>query len=90
MDLPGISCPGWDYEKSEILATKIFGASVLSKNARLQNQAHICAFFNSPDEAHRLVLPFVNERRELGQKASHTNRERVLWGPHWRQNRCSP
>ena len=61
-----------------------FGGSIL--NVR----AHIFAFFSSPDEAHRVLLPFVKEGLELGQKELHTNRGRVLWGLHWRQNRCSP
>jgi len=38
-----------------------------------KDRAHIWAFFNSPDEAHRVLLPFVNEGLELGQKALHTN-----------------
>ena len=38
-----------------------------------QGRAHICAFFNSPDEA-RWVLPrFVKEGLALGQKPLHTN-----------------
>ena len=43
----------------------------------LKDRAHICAFFN---EAHRVLLHFVKEGLELGQKALHTNRGRVLWG----------
>ena len=38
----------------------------------LKDRAHIWAFFNSPDEAHRVLLPFVNEGLELGQKALRT------------------
>jgi hypothetical protein len=33
---------------------------------------------------------FVNEGLELGQTVLHTNRGRVVWGPHGRQTRCSP
>ena len=69
---------------------KDFWAPVLSKNAPVQDRAHSCAFFNSPDEGHHLLLPFVKEGLELRQKELHTNRGRVLWGPHWRRNRCSP
>jgi hypothetical protein len=52
---------------------KDFWAPVLSKNAPLRDRAHICAFLNSPDEGHRVLLPFVEEGRELGQKSLHTN-----------------
>ena len=52
---------------------KDFWAPVLSKNAPVQDRAHSCAFFNRPDEACRVLLPFVNEGLELGQKALRTN-----------------
>ena len=39
----------------------------------LKDRAHICAFFNSPDKAYRVLLPFVKEGLELGQKALYTN-----------------
>lgn len=35
-------------------------------------RAHICAFFNSSDEAYRVLLPFVREGLERGEKAVHT------------------
>ena len=38
----------------------------------LRERAHICAFFNSPDEAHRVLLPFIQEGLQLGEKALHT------------------
>ena len=37
-----------------------FGGSILN------DRAHIFAFFSSPDEAHRVLLPFVKEGLELG------------------------
>lgn len=55
----------------------------------LKDRAHICAFFNSPNEARRVLLPFVKGGLELSQSVLHTNRGRLLWGPHWRQNDCS-
>ncbi len=27
----------------------------------LSNRAHICAFFNGPDDAYRVLLPFIKE-----------------------------
>ena len=32
---------------------------------------HICAFFNSPDEEYRVLLPFIKEGFERGEKAFH-------------------
>jgi len=34
----------------------------------LKNRAHICAFFNSTEEARRVLLPFVSEGLELGKR----------------------
>jgi hypothetical protein len=38
----------------------------------LDHRAHICAFFNNPDEEYQVLLPFVKEGLELGQKNVHT------------------
>jgi len=43
-----------------------FGGSTLDR------RAHICAFFNNPDEEYRVLLPFVKEGLALGQKSVHT------------------
>jgi hypothetical protein len=32
---------------------------------------HVCAFFHSPDEEYRVLLPFVKEGFERGEKAFH-------------------
>jgi hypothetical protein len=32
---------------------------------------HICAFFHTPDEEYRVLLPFIKEGIERGQKAFH-------------------
>jgi len=37
-----------------------------------KDRPHICAFFNSSDEAHQVLLPFIQEGLALGQKALHT------------------
>lgn len=34
-------------------------------------QRHICAFFHSPDEEYRVLLPFIKEGFERGEKAFH-------------------
>lgn len=38
----------------------------------LQERPHICAFFNGPDETYRVLLPFIKEGLEEGQKTLHT------------------
>src|SRR5947209_8091541 len=47
-----------------------------NKDVRLAGKAldrrrHVCAFFNSKDEEYRVLLPFVKEGIDLGQKAFH-------------------
>src|SRR5258707_8490425 len=32
---------------------------------------HVCAFFHSPDEEYRVLLPFIKEGFECGEKAFH-------------------
>jgi hypothetical protein len=34
-------------------------------------QRHVCAFFHSPDEEYRVLLPFIKEGFEHGEKAFH-------------------
>jgi hypothetical protein len=40
-------------------------------NATLGNERHICAFFHSSDEEYRVLLPFIREGIERGEKAFH-------------------
>jgi hypothetical protein len=40
-------------------------------NAKLGADRHICAFFHSPDEEYRVLLPFIREGIERGEKAFH-------------------
>jgi hypothetical protein len=37
----------------------------------LDAQRHVCAFFHSPDEEYRVLLPFIKEGFECGEKAFH-------------------
>src|SRR6266850_2317789 len=37
----------------------------------LGRQRHICAFFNSADEEHRVLRPFIKEGLDRGEKAFH-------------------
>jgi hypothetical protein len=40
-------------------------------NATLGADRHICAFFHSPDEEYRVLLSFIREGIERGEKAFH-------------------
>lgn len=40
--------------------------------AILDHRAHVCAFFNNPEEKFQALLPFIKEGFELGQKNVHT------------------
>ena len=37
----------------------------------LGSYRHICAFFNNPDEEYRVLLPFIQEGFERGERAFH-------------------
>jgi MEDS: MEthanogen/methylotroph, DcmR Sensory domain len=39
--------------------------------SELGAQRHICAFFHSPDEEYRVVLPFIKDGFDCGHKAFH-------------------
>lgn len=47
-------------------------------NATLGAQRHICAFFHSPDEEYRVLLPFIREGIDRGEKAFHIVDPRLL------------
>src|SRR5579872_168109 len=40
-------------------------------NSTLGSERHICAFFHSPEEEYRVLLPFIREGFERGEKAFH-------------------
>ena len=39
--------------------------------SQLGETRHVCAFFNSDDEAYRVLLPFIKAGFECGDKAVH-------------------
>ena len=43
----------------------------------LDHRAHVCAFFNTPDEKYQVLLPFMKEGIEFGQKNVHTVNPRL-------------
>lgn len=46
----------------------------------LDRYRHVCAFFHTPDEEYRVLLPFVREGFDHGDKAFH------IVGPHERED----
>ncbi len=46
-------------------------APIRFAGATLGKQRHICAFFRSPDEEYQVLLPFIKEGLESGEKAFH-------------------
>ncbi len=47
------------------------GHAVRLAGAELKTSRHVCAFFHSPDELYRILLPFIKEGIEQGEKAFH-------------------
>jgi hypothetical protein len=47
-------------------------------NATLGPERHICAFFHSPDEEYRVLLPFIREGIERREKAFHIVDPRLI------------
>lgn len=47
-------------------------------NATLGTERHICAFFNTADEEYRVLLPFITEGIERGDKAFHIVDPRLI------------
>src|ERR1700733_6109926 len=48
------------------------GEPIRFAGSTLKDRAHICAFFNSAEEARRVLLPFISEGLEVGDKVLHT------------------
>jgi hypothetical protein len=47
-------------------------------NATLGSERHICAFFHSSNEEYRVLLPFIREGIERGEKAFHIVDPRLM------------
>jgi uncharacterized protein YjhX (UPF0386 family) len=50
---------------------KKVAAPIPFAGSRLSTSRHVCAFFNSDDEAYRVLLPFIQGGFECGDKAVH-------------------
>jgi hypothetical protein len=60
-------CSGEAYRRrfAETSRADRFGGSML------RAQRHICGFFNTLDDQYRVLLPFIKEGFERGEKAVH-------------------
>jgi hypothetical protein len=47
--------------------------------SELSARHYIGGFFRTPEEAYRLLLPFIKEGFERGEKAFHHNRMLIMW-----------
>jgi len=48
------------------------GKPIRFASSTFKDRGHICAFFNSTKEARRVLLSFISEGLEVGDKALHT------------------
>lgn len=60
-----------DYEWTARASSEL-SSPVRLGGSTLGSRAHICAFFNSTDDSYRVLLPFIKEGLEAGEKAVHT------------------
>src|ERR1051326_5441048 len=51
------------------------GKKVRLAGSALDRSRHVCAFFNSKEEEYRVLLPFIKEGFEQGDKAFHIVKE---------------
>jgi hypothetical protein len=55
----------------EIFTMKKTAAPIRFAGSQLGETRHVCAFFNSDDEEYRVLLPFIKDGFECGDKAIH-------------------
>ncbi len=48
------------------------GSPIWLAGSVLGNRCHVCAFFNGRDEEYEVLLPFVRDGLERGEKIVHT------------------
>src|ERR1700731_5158128 len=52
-------------------AMRQISAPISLAGSRLGQPRHVCAFFNSEEEEYRVLLPFIKDGFECGDKAVH-------------------
>jgi len=63
--------PTTDRTKSRGRASSESNQPIRFAGSVLGAQRHVCAFFHHPDEEYRVLLPFIKEGFERGEKAFH-------------------
>src|SRR4029077_12987656 len=56
---------------NEVYVMKKTVAPISLAGSQLGDVRHVCAFFNSDDEEYRVLLPFIKDGFERGDKAVH-------------------
>ena len=51
--------------------SEVSGGAIRLGGTTLGRHRHICAFFNSPDDHYRILLPFIKDGFDAGEKAVH-------------------
>jgi hypothetical protein len=51
----------------------------------LEARRHVCAFFHDADEEYRVLLPFIKDGFEQGERAFHIVDPNLRAGPRWRE-----
>lgn len=71
--MDSINQPDWNKEVSANSMPNhvITEQPIRFASSELGEYRHICAFFHSPDEEYRVLLPFIKEGLERGEKAFH-------------------
>jgi hypothetical protein len=75
MPMPTAPTTAW-YDRQQEAARSMPSTSTEVRpvhlgGATLERSRHVCAFFGSPDEEYRVLLPFITEGIERGEKAFH-------------------
>jgi hypothetical protein len=63
--------PTYDHVKSSKGTSSDASQPIRFAGSVLDAQRHVCAFFHNPDEEYRVLLPFIKDGFERGEKAFH-------------------
>jgi len=63
--------PTYDRVKSSAGTPSAARQPIRFAGSVLDAQRHVCAFFHNPDEEYRVLLPFIKDGFERGEKAFH-------------------
>src|SRR5260370_9579942 len=63
--------PTHDRVKSTVGTPSEASQPIRFAGSVLDAQRHVCAFFHNPDEEYRVLLPFIKDGFERGEKAFH-------------------